>query len=119
MPILLLTTDLMASSKLAAAAQRAGGTMATALSVQDLFQRLEEQPDAVVVLDLQTAGLNVAGLVPQLHERPVPPRAILAFGPHVHEAKLAAARQAGCTEVFSRGQFHAAADEVFAKLLQP
>lgn len=32
---------------------------------------------------------------------------IVAFGPHVHEAKLAAAIQAGCSPVLSRGQLTA------------
>ena len=30
---------------------------------------------------------------------------VVAFGPHVHEQRLAAARDAGCDLVVSRGQF--------------
>ena len=30
---------------------------------------------------------------------------ILAFGPHVHESALEDARQAGCDQVLSRGEF--------------
>jgi hypothetical protein len=47
-----------------------------------------------------------------------PPRKIVAFGPHVHEAKLAAARSAGCDEVISRGRFHAELIEIVASAMR-
>ena len=37
---------------------------------------------------------------------------LVAFGPHVHKAKLAAAAAAGFGLVLSRGQFYAQMDEL-------
>jgi hypothetical protein len=37
---------------------------------------------------------------------------VVAFGPHVHEERLAAARNAGCDEVVSRGEFFARLDAI-------
>jgi hypothetical protein len=45
------------------------------------------------------------------------PLAILAYGPHVHEDRLAAARAAGCDAVVSRGQLDREADSLLATLL--
>ncbi len=43
--------------------------------------------------------------------------AIIAFGPHVHENLLAAARAAGCDDVLSRGQFFGQLDAILRKPL--
>src|SRR5687767_12099897 len=110
MAILLLTADLMCSSQLAAAAERAGLSLQTASSPASLVTLAAAAGDNVVLLDLSLPGLDPLHLVPQLRAAPHPPRAILAFGPHVHEARLAAAAQAGCDAVFSRGQFYAQAE---------
>mgnify|MGYP000141423721 CR=1 FL=1 len=59
--------------------------------------------------------LDPLDLVPRLRGLDTPPGAIVAFGPHVHRAKLQAAQEAGCEEVFSRGQFHRLANEILAK----
>ena len=37
---------------------------------------------------------------------------VVAFGPHVHEERLAAAREAGCDVVVSRGKFFAELDAI-------
>jgi hypothetical protein len=55
--------------------------------------------------------------VAQLKTTPGAPPTIIAFGPHVHEALLDAATQAGCDEVFSRGQFFAQLDEIISRNL--
>jgi hypothetical protein len=40
---------------------------------------------------------------------------VIAFGPHVHEDRLAAARAAGCDSVLSRGQFFSQAENVLGR----
>jgi hypothetical protein len=59
----------------------------------------------LVMVDLTIAGLDVAALVSKLKGLPDGGPAIVAYGPHVHEAKLAAAQAAGCDAVMARGQF--------------
>ncbi|MGC4004317.1 MAG: hypothetical protein QM811_14835 [Pirellulales bacterium] len=60
-------------------------------------------------------GVNIAALVPQIRAT-VAPNAVLivAFAPHVHEAKLDEAKAAGCDVVYTRGQF----DRAIPQLIQ-
>ena len=67
---------------------------------------------SLVLLDLTTASLDVHELVPRLRDRASRPISIVAYGPHVHEESLAAAREAGCDEVLARGQFDAQLDAI-------
>ena len=110
----LLTTDLMTASKAQGAAMRAGCTLRTAANVDVLLAQAAEPGCRLVILDLGTPGLDPAELVPRLRSLESRPT-ILAFGPHVHEARLQAAIQAGCDLVISRGQFHAQAEEILGK----
>ena len=114
MSALLLTTDLATSSKVAGAATRQGVPLAVAMSVEALCDKAAAGTWDLVILDLGVAGLDLLTLVPRLRALSNPPRAILAFGPHVHEALLAAAREAGCDTVVSRGQFHVQVDRILA-----
>ena len=61
----------------------------------------------LVIVDLSTANLDVAALLKSLEGLADEPPAVWAFGPHVHENRLEAARRAGCQLVLTRGQFHA------------
>jgi len=112
MSALLLTADLACSSKAAGAAARADVELATAMSVAALFERLASRPADLVLLDLTAPGLNPAEVVGKLKALPAPPRAVIAFGPHVHEAKLAAAAEAGCDQVLARGAFYAQLEQL-------
>jgi CheY-like chemotaxis protein len=69
----------------------------------------------LVLLDLSTPGLDPKQLVPQLRRLTRPPIAIIAFGPHVHAARLAAAREAGCDEVLALGEFNSRMAGVLAE----
>jgi CheY-like chemotaxis protein len=109
MLILFFTTDLVFPSRVAGSAANIGARMETAAS-QNAFLKIiqaAKSADTVVLLDLATAGIDPAQLIATLKACSPPPRAVIAFGPHVHEAKLAAARAAGCDLVLSRGQFDA------------
>lgn len=116
--IVLLSSDLMISSQLMGPAQQQGVVLQTAASAGDLIAKCEGQTVALVVLDLTHPSLNCVELVASLRAIETPPGAIVAFGPHVHEKKLAAARDAGCDGVFSRGQFFSQAGEVFRNFVK-
>jgi len=67
----------------------------------------------LVFVDLSLAGLNLPAAIATVRKG-APEARVLAFGAHVDEAALEAARQAGCDEVLSRGQFH----KQYVELLQ-
>jgi CheY-like chemotaxis protein len=116
--ILFLTNDLMFTSRVAGAAAKLGAALEIAGSDQLLLEKLIAASErAVVVLDLNASGVDPLSIVPKLRAAERPPRAILSYGPHVHEQRLAAAKTAGCDEVFSRGQFNAQMDEILGKWL--
>ncbi len=115
MAALLLTADLACSSKAAGAAARAGVELGVAMSLAALMEKASGRKADVVILDLTAPGLNIASVVEQLRALPSPPGAVIAFGPHVHEDKLAAAAEAGCDLVISRGQFHAQLEQLLSR----
>ncbi len=90
--VLLLTADLATSSKVSGAAAREGVTLAVALNAVSLTEKAVESRPALVILDLGTPRLVVADVVARLQALAAPPQRIVAFGPHVHEGLLQAAR---------------------------
>ncbi len=118
MTILFLTNDLMFSSRVSGSAAKLGATLKVVASGQLLLESLADaKPQALVILDLNAPGVDPAAIVPDLRSAELPPRAIVAYGPHVHEQRLAAAVAAGCDEVFSRGQFNAQMDAILGRWL--
>jgi ActR/RegA family two-component response regulator len=115
--ILFLTRDLVFSSRVAGSAARLDMALQTAGTAAWLYDlvRVATRP-AVVIVDLDsTEGGNLAKLIEMLRATATPPRAIIAYGPHVQEDRLAAAKAAGCDEVLTRGQFNATMDDVLRK----
>jgi len=112
--IVLLTSDLSVSAAAAGAAQRVGMTLHTAFDVQSLWSQVQTEPPHLAIIDLSMPGIDPAEIVTRLRASVAGPVRIVAFGPHVHELKLAAARAAGCDDVFTRGQFHANLGQILA-----
>lgn len=112
MNILLLSNDLMVSSRVDGAALRAGISAKTVPTIEALAAACREGPVASVIVDLSTPSIDVRVLVEQLSAMGAARPRIVAFGPHVHESLLAAARLAGCDDVISRGQFFAQLDAI-------
>lgn len=111
MPAVILSTDLMLGSQLSGAAARTGVSVQSCGSAEKLLERIAPGDTALVILDLGLPGLDVAALVAAIRQRSATAK-IIAFGPHVHKERLAAAAAAGCDRVMSRGQFHATMDEL-------
>lgn len=106
MKVFLLSDDLMTTSRIRGAAGD-GVEVLNAASLDGLNELLAvspsaDQPRPLVILDLQTRGIDweiaIAGL--KAHAR------LLAFGPHVWKEQLVLARQAGCDEVLTNGEFY-------------
>lgn len=113
MTILLLSGDLACVATVSGAANRAGHELRTAMNAAAIDDKLTGV--GLAILDLNVAGLDLGELVPRLRSQLPSGAAIVAFGPHVHETKLAAATDAGCDRVLSRGQFHARLDALLSE----
>jgi DNA-binding response OmpR family regulator len=107
--IVLLTSDLACSSQVTGAAARAGASIQTAMSLNRLQEMLGAGEVHLVIVDLNS-GTDIAAIAQQT--RKLQPQAqLIAFGPHVHEARLKAAADAGCNLVMTRGQFYSQLDQ--------
>ncbi|HTQ37951.1 MAG TPA: hypothetical protein VMJ32_02925 [Pirellulales bacterium] len=111
----------MFPSRVAGIARQLGARMEIAATADALLAKLiTESPQAgVVLLDLNSPGVEPSGLLPRLKALATPPQTIIAFGPHVHQQKLAAAQTAGCNVVLTRGQFDAQMQSLLTHILRP
>lgn len=114
MEIVLLTCDLVTQSRVEAAAMRCGAALKSVSNAESLIARCAELSARLAIVDLTAPSVDLAGAVAELKSRQDSQPTIIAFGPHVHEARLAAAEAAGCDEVLSRGQFFAQLDSIVA-----
>lgn len=105
MTVVLLSSDLTVLSRVEGAAARAGQSVRSASGESQAVDLCKAADANTLIVDLSTASLDVASLVDQLKAREGSGMRVIAFGPHVHEQRLAAARDAGCDLVVSRGQF--------------
>jgi len=112
MPALALISDLAMQSQVAGAAARAGSELAVVASEDALVAAAENLRPTLVIVDLSHPGLDPGRLMERLEPLLPPEAATLAFGPHVHKQRLAAAEAAGFGTVISRGQFHAGMEEI-------
>ncbi len=102
---LLLSDDLIFTSRITGTARALGLTMATANSLDILRVRVRAQAPACVIIDLHHPGLDVAELLAFLHETCSPMPRVVGYGSHVDAARLKAAREAGCDLVLPRSAF--------------
>jgi CheY-like chemotaxis protein len=115
MAIVLLSNDLMVGSRVEGAALRAGAPFQSAGSEDDALRRCAERKTKLLLVDLASLSLSIEKLVDRARSMGTEQPAVIAFGPHVHKERLDAARQAGCDEVLSRGQFFAQLDAIVAR----
>ena len=102
MRALYVTSDLFFSSRVGSLARDRGISVEVVPPVV-AAERISADLRLVLV-DLTQRSLDVAALVEAVREKASSAK-IIAYGPHVDEAALAAARDAGCDEVLPRSQF--------------
>jgi CheY-like chemotaxis protein len=112
MTVVLLTGDLMVMSRVAGAAARSAVTLLTASNGLQAVEFCRSQAAELLVIDLTMPSVDVAELVVAVRCTVNAAPKVIAFGPHVHEERLAAARAAGCDDVVSRGQFFGQIDTI-------
>lgn len=112
---LLLSRDLIFTSKVTGTARALGHRVLTAGSAAQAAGLIEQDRPRVVFVDL-TIGAE-AGLpaLTALRAAAGPGVPFVAFGPHVEVAALDAARAAGCEEVMPRGRFSAELPEIIRR----
>lgn len=102
--ILLLSDDLLDASKTIGNARAAGVAVRQVRTTLALIeQALQESPTCCIV-DLQCAGLDIAGLAGELQRGAKKPR-LIAYGSHVDTPRLREARQSGYDETFARSEY--------------
>jgi len=116
MSAVLLTSDLMVASRVEGAAARIDVLLQTVPTVKRVAELCDQVRVQLVLVDLSAPALKPGDLVDRLASVAPGRPTIVAFGPHVHEALLTAAREAGCDEVVSRGQFFAQLDAILQRL---
>ncbi len=113
---LLLTRDLMFTSKITSTAVSLGLRIDTVSTVEQLQLRAAEEPPCVVFLDLSCPDFNPSLVVAALPADARP--RVIAFGSHVDEARLNAARAAGCDDVLPRSKFSATLPELLRQIFE-
>ena len=102
---LLLSDDLIDTSRVTGAARPLGLTVKAAKTVDALLNLAAAEAPTCVIVDLNHPGLNVPDLLRRLSEVcPARPR-VVGYGSHVDAAGLRAAREAGCDLVLPRSAF--------------
>ena len=115
MSLYYLTNDLMFSSRVAGVAQQLGLQLRMIGSLANLLDEAKTAGCSFVLIDLTLPGLNPAAAVEQI-KAAFPNAELVAYGPHVHEARLQSAAAAGCNEVLTRGQFHQNMEQVLGRV---
>lgn len=98
--VVMLSGDLMFSSRVKAAAERAG----LGFRISGSLPEDETESIRFVILDLSTRSKLVDEIASQCAQR-CPDAALIAYGPHVHVEKLKRARESGIATVMTNGQF--------------
>lgn len=110
MSTIFLTNDMMFSSRVMNAAENLGVDLRVMMSVEKAMDEIASET-RLVILDLRVSTLEPAEVVPEIREKAGAAR-VIAFGPHIHEKRLATAVDAECDEVLTQGQFNSRIMEV-------
>jgi CheY-like chemotaxis protein len=114
MTVVYLTNDLMFLSRATGAGAQAGITVRGVRSSDELLGQVEAGGTDLILVDLSLPQLDLAALMNRLHGLEVQAPRVVAYAPHVHVERLKAARQAGCDQVLTRGQFNKRLDQILA-----
>jgi CheY-like chemotaxis protein len=102
---LLLSDDLIFTSRVSGTARALGVAVQPARSSQALEEAARRQTPRCVLVDLGNPGLVIADLIRRLQECCMPMPKVVAYGSHVDTATLKQAREAGCDIVWPRSKF--------------
>lgn len=101
---LVISTDLLFADSLCQRA-KAQGKQLEMRSLDSAKEFSDSHEVNMLLVDLSSLGSKIAEAIAALKNK-FPSARITAFGPHVHEAMLHSAVEAGCDEVLTRGQMN-------------
>jgi CheY-like chemotaxis protein len=102
---LLLSDDLIFTSRITGTAQTLGLTVKPARDTVSLQALAKQEPPPCVIVDLANPGLDIVELIEWLKDNCQPRPRVIAYGSHVQTDVLKRARQAGCDDVLPRSKF--------------
>jgi DNA-binding NarL/FixJ family response regulator len=102
---LLLSDDMMFTSRITGTARDLGLTIKTARAIDGLKTLVQSERPTCVIVDLANPGLAIGDLTGWLAETRSPPPRVVAYGSHVDTETLKRAREAGCDLVLPRSKF--------------
>ena len=112
MQVLFLCPNLMFASRVSGAANVLKVPLHVLANPGDLAAKLSADT-RLVIIDLGQDGLDLPGIVAAVRAKSSSAR-VVAFGSHVNEAALSAARAAGCDDIIPNSQF----DRTYVELLR-
>jgi CheY-like chemotaxis protein len=114
---LLLSRDLIFTSKVTGTARALGHVVLVAGDRAVASRIIEERSPRVVFIDLAAGDLGAAPALTALKEAAGPKIPFVAFGSHVDTQALDAARAAGCALVLPRSRFSAELPQLIERFL--
>ena len=102
---LLLSDDMMFTSRITGTARDLGLAVKPARSMQALDALMREQIPTCIIVDLAHPELSIAEFLRSLGEINTARPRVVAYGSHVDTARLRAAKEAGCYAVLPRSKF--------------
>jgi CheY-like chemotaxis protein len=102
---LLLSDDLMFTSRITGTAQALGCTVKPVRSVEALLTLAQQERPRGILIDLGHPEVRIAEVMDRLRKLGSPLPRVVAYGSHVDAATLRAAREAGCDPVLPRSKF--------------
>lgn len=103
--IAFLTNDLIFQSRVASIASSSHNRIVADRTVERLLMKLDKEVDVgVIIVDLGLDHGDLSDLLSTFKAK-YPQAKSIAYGPHVHEARLKRAVDAGFDQVMTRGQF--------------
>lgn len=101
---LLLTDDLIFSTKVTGTADAVGCRVTVTDDVERAAELCRAEPPRCILLDLSVPGLEIDAVVQRLRAASAG-APVIAYGSHVDRQRLEAASRAGCHEVLPRSKF--------------
>jgi CheY-like chemotaxis protein len=102
---LLLSDDLMFTSRITGTARDLGLAVTPARSIEALNALIHQQPPGCIIVDLGHSGLAIVDFMENLRKTCTPMPRVIAYGSHVDTETLRSAREAGCYAVLPRSKF--------------
>jgi len=102
---LLLSDDMIFSSRITGTAQALGLKVNAVKSAKNLMAQAKERTPTCVIVDLSHPDLRLPELIGEVQDVCSPMPRLVAYGSHVDAAALRAAREAGCNIVLPRSAF--------------